>query len=128
MAHAVDGNDRKPVGHGMSALHGDPSLALTHLFVIAVTALPAYEHFGYAHGHETRCLGIPLVPAHEHTETSHTGLNGFKPEVSGSEVKLFIIGRIVRYVHLAILTRDGSVALKDHGCVVIQSCGPALEE
>ena len=69
MAHAVDGNDWKPVGHGMSALHGDPSLALTHLFVIAVTALPAYgggidEHFGSAHGHETRCLGIPLVPAH----------------------------------------------------------------
>ena len=76
MAHTVDGNQRKAVGHGMTALHGGPCLTLSLLFLRCVAALIAdgsgiNEQLGTLKGHQPGSLGIPLIPADEHAQPPH---------------------------------------------------------
>ena len=130
MAHTVDGNQRKAVGHGMTALHGGPCLALPLLFVGSVAALIADgcgvdQQFGSLQRHQPGSLRIPLVPADEHAQTAHRGLYGGEAQVAGGEIEFLVVGRVVGDVHLAILAGNAAVALQHHRGVVIQSrCAP----
>src|ERR1039457_7110933 len=47
-------------------------------------------------------LGIPLVPADERADRSIGCRNRFESEVTGREVKLLVVERIVGDVHLAV--------------------------
>src|ERR1700687_4994998 len=44
---------------------------------------------------EARAFGIPLVPADERGEFSGGGVEGFEAEIAGSEIKFFVVQRIV---------------------------------
>lgn len=117
----------------MTALHGCPCLALTLLLVLGVRRCIAYccridEQFGALQSHQSRCLGVPLVPAYEHAELAHAGLNRAEAEVARCEVELLVVGRVVGDVHLAILAGDRAVAFHDDSRVVIQTRSTALEE
>lgn len=132
-AHPVDSDDRKSVGHSMAAHHGGPRRALALLLLLDVGGFIADgrrvdQNLCPLQGHQARCLWIPLVPADQHTQATHTRVDGTEAEVARSKVKLLVVGRIVGDVHLAILARDGSVALYHHGRVVIETCRAALKE
>src|SRR5437667_1389171 len=51
---------------------------------------------------ETCCLGVPLVPANADADLAVRCLPRLKSQVTGREVKFFVIKRVVRNVHLAI--------------------------
>ena len=133
MTNTVDGNHRKTVGYGMTTLDGRPCLALTLLLFVTVAALITYgggvdEKLGTGKGHQPGGLGIPLVPAHHHAQTTYTGVDGHEPQVAGGEVELLIVGGVVGDVHLAVAAGNAAVSLKHYGGVVIQAGGTTLEE
>ena len=86
------------------------------------------EQLGTLKGHETRCLGVPLVPADEHAQATDTGLDGVETEVAGGEVELLVVARVVGDVHLTVLARYGAVALDDDSRVMVEAGGTTLEE
>src|SRR5690606_14226425 len=51
-----------------------------------------------------------------------------KPEVAGREVELFVVTRIVRDVHLAVLAGVSAPAVEHRGRVVIKPGRAALEQ
>ena len=48
--------------------------------------------------------------------------------VTRSEVELLVIARVVRDVHLTILSCDGAVLFQYNSRIMIQSCGTTLKE
>ena len=133
MANTVDGYDGQSVGNGVTTHYGLPSHALTLLLLWSVARLIAYgcrvdEQFGTLKGHETCCLWIPLIPAYEHAKTSYRGVDGTEAEVARGEIELLVVGRIVGYVHLAILAGYGSVFFEDNSGVVVETCCATLKE
>ena len=72
-------------------------------------------------------FGIPLVPADQRAHAAHAGIESAIAEVAGSEVKLFVIQRVIGDVHLAIEAAQRSVGVEDDGRVVIHA-GRALLE
>ena len=117
----------------MSALNGLPGHALAFLFLGGIGALEADgggidEQVSTLQRHEPGCFGIPLVPAHEHTESAHAGVDGVEAQVAWGEVELLVVGWIVGDVHLAVDAGDVARLLDDHGCVVVEAGGTAFEE
>ena len=86
------------------------------------------EDLSSLQGHETGCLGIPLIPANHDAQTTYRGLNGMETEIARGEVELLVIGRIIGDVHLAIDACDGAILLKHHCCIVVQACCTMLKE
>src|SRR3712207_1240276 len=124
-AYTVYRYDGKPIGNGMPTLYGGPSLTLSLLFFFRVAQRIAYgggidEHFGALQRHEAGCFGIPLIPANEHAQPAHTGVDGVESQVAGREIELLVIGWIIGNVHLAILSGNASVGFYHHGRVVIK--------
>src|SRR6185503_2584807 len=76
---------------------------------------------------ESRRFRKPLVPTNERTEFSIGSVVSLKAEIAGSEIKLLVIKRIVRDVHLAILPGDLAVAVDYDGGVVINAGGALFE-
>lgn len=132
-AHTVDRHDGKAVGYGVSALYGGPCLTLALLLVGSVGEGIADgggvdEQVGTLEGHQTRCLGIPLIPADEHAEATDGGVDGLETEVAGREIEFLVVGGIIRDVHLAVFAGDGAVLVQHYGRVVVQAGSTALEE
>ena len=132
-SYAVDGYDGEAVGDGVAAHDGLPGAPLALLLVGSVLGGIADgsgvdEQVGTLKSHEAGCLGVPLVPADEHAQPAYARLYGVEAEVAGGEVELLVVARVVGYVHLAVAAGYGAVALDDHGGVVVESGGAALEE
>src|SRR6476659_8435394 len=70
---------------------------------------------------EARCFGKPLVPTNEGSHFSVRRIVRFKSKITRSEVKLFIIERVVRYVHLAVYARDLAGCIDNYSCIVIDA-------
>ena len=129
----VDGDDGQTVGDGVTALHCRPRFALTRLLFGRVAAFIADgggidEEFGATKCHKARAFGVPLIPTYLHAETTYAGVDGLEAEIAGGEVEFLVVGGVVGNVHLAIFARDGTVALKDYGGVVVEARCAALEE
>lgn len=132
MTYAVDSHYGEAIGYGMSALHGDPGFALPGLLLRSVGTFEADgcgvdEDFSAGESHDACGFWIPLVPAYEYAETAYRGIDRFEAEVARGEVELLVICGVVGYVHLAVFTGYGAVAVKDDGCVVVESGSAALE-
>jgi hypothetical protein len=80
------------------------------------------------HSRETRGLGVPLIPADQHADAAEAGVPGAKAQVSGSEVELLVVLRVVGDVHLPILPEEPAVGVDDGRGVVIQAFGALLEQ
>ena len=68
------------------------------------------QQLGAGQRHQPRRFRIPLVPAHQHAEFAHRGVDRLEAEVAGREVELLVIRRIVGDVHLAVVPGDAAVA------------------
>ena len=133
VARAVNGDNGKSVGHGVTALYRCPGLALAFLFLGRIATFVADgggvdEEFSTAERHQARTFGVPLVPAHLNAKTADARIDGLEAEVARREVELFVIGGVVGDVHLAVFSSDATVSFKNHGRVVIKSRGAAFEE
>src|SRR5437773_538236 len=74
------------------------------------------------------CFGIPLVPANADTDLATLCFPRLKTEVARREIKLLVIQRIVRDVHLAIFPEKFSVRVNNCGRVVINARPAFLEK
>ena len=133
MSDPVHSDDGETVGDGMTALYELPGVALTGLFLGRVAALIADsggidEYVCSSECHQTGTLGIPLIPADLHAELSYRGLYGAETEVSGSEIELLVVGRVIGDVHLAMETCNSAVTLEHNSRIMIESWSTALEE
>ena len=133
MSHAIDNRHIDSVRDGVAALHRAPGIVLGGPKGLLFARMPANRRGVKQNGCAAqRCqaggFGIPLVPADERPDASHVRLEGPKTEVTGSEVELLIVGRIVRNVHLAIQTDHAPVCVDDGGAVVIHARSAPLED
>ena len=132
-SHSVYSHYRQTVCHGMTSHHGGPCLTLALLLLLGIVG-------GIADGsrvdqdvcalqrHQAGCFRIPLVPAHQYAELAYGSLYRLESEVARGEVELLVIGRVIRNVHLAILSGYASVLFYHYCRIVIQSRSTALEE
>ena len=117
----------------MATHHGLPGHTLALLLVGRVVGIEADgggvdEELGTGKGHETGCLGIPLVPADKDAKTAYGGLDGLEAEVTRGEVELLVIAGVVGDMHLAVFAGNGAVFLEDNGGVMVETGGTALEK
>ncbi len=133
MPYSIDGNDRKTVGYGMTALDELPGIALTGLFLRRITALIADgrgidEDVGTSECHQTCALGIPLIPTDLHAKLTNAGRDGVETEIARREIELLIIGRVIGDVHLTMNACDAAVTLEYNSGIVIEAWSTTLEE
>jgi hypothetical protein len=128
---AVGNSDVASVRDGVAALDGFPGVVL---FVVLglFGGMPTdggwiEKNFRALHRGQTRGFGIPLVPADEDANFAVLRLPGAKAEVARSEIKFFVIKRVVGDMHLAIETEEGTVGIDD-GCGVVVDARSALFE
>ena len=108
----------------MATHDGCPCLTLALFLLVRITAFIADgsgidKHFCSLQSHQPGCLRIPLVPADKHAQPSHTRVDRMKTEVTRCEVELFIVGRIIRDVHLPVLACYATVFFYHYSRVVI---------
>ena len=117
----------------MAALHRDPGLALAGPLVGRVVRVIADgrgvdEQLGPGQGHEPGSLRVPLVPADEHPEPTHPGVDGREAEVPRGEVEFLVIARVVRDVHLAVDAGQAAVRVEHGRGVVVEAGRAPLEQ
>src|SRR5262245_36915535 len=77
---------------------------------------------------QSRRFGIPFIPADAYAGAGVMSVERFEPQVAGREIELFVIERVVGYVHLAVDAGQMSVGVNYHGGVVVKPRGAALEQ
>ena len=70
---------------------------------------------------QPRAFGIPLVPADQRSHTPDAGVESAVAEITGSEVVLFVVERIIRDVHLAVKAAQRPIRIEEDGGVVINA-------
>src|SRR3984893_4798774 len=73
-------------------------------------------------------LRIPLVPANADADLAALRVPRLKAEIARRKIKFFVIKRIVRNVHLAILAQQLAVRVDDCRRVVIHARAASLEQ
>ena len=132
MTHAIDRRDVNSVSDGVTALNGLPSIALRRAVLFFLVRMPAdgrriKQNVCASKRRQPRAFRVPLIPADQSSDLPYADIERAKAEVARREVKLFVISRIIRYVHLAIDASRLAFAVNDDCAVVIKPCGAALE-
>ncbi len=132
-ADAIRHRDVHSVGDGVGALDGAPRVVLRVTVFRLLVWVPANcggieQHVGALRSREPRAFWIPLVPAHQRAELSEVRLERFEAEIARCEVKLFVIERVVRYVHLAIHAVELAAGIDDGRSVVVETGRPPLKQ
>ncbi len=68
-----------------------------------------------------------MVPADEYAEASQRRVDWLESEVARREIEFLVICRVIRNVHLAVDARTASVAVENHGGVVVKTGSATLE-
>jgi hypothetical protein len=69
-----------------------------------------------------------LIPADAKADLALRGGPSLETQIARGEIKLFVIGRIVGDMHLAILADDLAAGANEDRRVVIKTGGPLLEK
>jgi hypothetical protein len=85
------------------------------------------ENISSLQGGQARAFGIPLVPADQRSHAAIFSIEGLEAEIARSEVKLLVIKRIVRNVHLAIEAFGAAVGVKNDCGVVVEAARATLK-
>src|SRR4249919_2555459 len=107
MADAIYHADKNAICDRMCPLDGAPGVMLHGAELGFLVGMPAdrggiKENIGALQGSQARAFGIPLVPTDESAHAAILGVKGLEAEITGREIELLVIERIVRDMHLAI--------------------------
>src|SRR5258706_303187 len=116
----------------MTALDRAPGVQLLRPVGRLLAGMPAdrrgiEQHARALQGGEPCSLRVPLVPADQGPDLADLGVEGLESEVTGREVELLVVRRVVGDVHLAIEPGYRAIAVNDDRTVVIQPGSPLLE-
>jgi hypothetical protein len=106
-AYTIHDRDIDAVGNRMRALNRAPGVMLGDAEFGLLRWMPAdcggieQDRCALERG-EASTFGKPLIPADERAQATSTSVEGTESEVAGSEIKFFVIERIVGDVHLAV--------------------------
>src|SRR5438128_2672723 len=133
MTDPIRGCDITAIRNRMTALNYLPSgmLCCTEFFLFAW--MPAdgcwvKNNLRAPQCRKPRRFRIPLVPANADADLSLRRFPCLKPQITRSEVKLFVVKGIVGNMHLAIFTEQFAVRVDNCGCVVIDAGAALLEK
>src|SRR3990172_7767462 len=130
---AVHRRDIDPVGDRMGALDQLPGLALVFRHLARLVEDPAdggriEKYLRARQGRQSSGLGKPLVPANQPRDFCVPRLKSREAQVAGGEIEFFVVERVVRDMHLAILAGDGAVGVDYHRGVVVDPGRAFFEE
>ena len=113
----------------MRALNGLPGVELPrsiHRFLVRMPPDCGWikQHVRPTHTGKPRAFRIPLIPAHKSADSAVLSIEIQKTRVAWSEIKFFIIQRIVRDVHLAVDAKQSAVRVQNRGRIVMQTRAP----
>ena len=133
MADSIGNGDITTIGHCMAALNRLPGAVLPLAVLFFFRRMPAdggriKNDFGALHGRQPRGFRIPLIPADQHPDFSVARLPRSKSEIARSEIKLFVVERVVGNMHFPIQSQHRAISINDGGAVVINSRGSLLED
>src|SRR5690554_3768308 len=132
-ADAVDGGDVDAVRDGVASLNSLPSVALHGVllgafFVDGADGGGVDQDFGAFHRGEACRFGVPLVPADQDADLRVLGFEDFVSAVSGGEVELLEVERVVRDVRFTVRAHVGAVGVQHGGGVEVETgCGFFIE-
>src|SRR6202034_3104188 len=120
------------VRDGMRSLNCLPRgmLALAeHLFFARMPAdcSRIEENLSATESGQTSGFRVPLVPANQHADRRKSSLPGPESQVPGSEIEFLIKERVIRNMHLSILTKAAAVRIDDRSRVMVTPRRPPLE-
>src|ERR1700723_110653 len=132
-AHPVYDRDIDSVRDGVTALNRFPGVELRCAEFRFLCRMPAdargiENYLRTTKRHRPRALRVPLIPADLHADAAAVYVERRKTEVTRGEVKLLVVQRVVRDVHLAISAQERSVGVNHRAGVVVQARGAALEQ
>ena len=85
------------------------------------------QNIGALQSREPRTLGIPLIPANQRAHLADRRVKRAKAQVARSEIKFFVIERIVGNVHLAVDSPQAPASINDSSRIVIHAGGALFE-
>src|SRR5205823_7260186 len=90
-------------------IYGAPGIELLPPVGVLLGRMPAdgrgiEQDGGTLQGGETSAFGIPLVPADQRADASHTRVERAEAQIAGREIELLVVRRVVGDVHLAVHT------------------------
>src|SRR5208282_1310514 len=130
---AVDCRDEHAVGDRVAALNRLPRVDLLGADFFRLAMPPSdgrriEKNLRTGHRGQPRRLGEPLIPAYERADRTARGRMRDEIEIAGSEVKFFVVARVVGDVHLAVAADDFAGLVDDGGGVVINAGRAPLED
>ena len=134
MADAIDRGDEAAVGDGVAALHRFPGGMLGVAVFRFLRRMPAdrgriKKNLGAAQSSLGARLRDTIDPSRRRRRCCRAASARLsKAEVARGEIKLLVIRRVIRDVHLAILPEQLAVGADDRGGVVVKAGGAFLEE
>ncbi len=86
------------------------------------------EEFGPGKRHQPGCFRVPLVPADQYPEPADRCVDRGEIRIARGEVEFLIVRRIIRDVHLAIFAGNGTIPVKDHRGIMVESRRAPLKQ
>jgi hypothetical protein len=131
-ADAIDDSHIGAIGDGVGTLNGFPGIELGSAKLRFLVRMPAdaggiKDNLRALERGDARTFGIPLVPTDLHADAGEFGVEVEKAEIAGSEIKFFVVERIVGNVHLAIFAEVGAIGIENGAGVVVNAGGAAFE-
>src|SRR5437762_1663849 len=132
VSHTVHGYNIDSVGDGMASLDSFPGGVLGDAVFRLLAGMPSNssrieKQLCSMQDGEPGRLGIPLAPADQNPDSGVARVPGVQPEVSRSEIELFVIQRVIGNVHLSIFPHKPAVGI-ENGCRVVVEAGRAALE
>src|SRR6266481_5584266 len=117
----------------MRALDGFPGVELRGADLRFFVRMPAdaggiKNNLSAAESGYARTFRIPLIPADLHADFAILCLEIGEAEIAGSEIKFFVVERVVGNMHLAVFAEEAAVGIENGAGVVVDAGGAAFEE
>src|SRR5437773_3298373 len=133
VADSIHHRDIAAIRNRVTALHRFPSGILGGAEFFLLGRMPSdrrriKQDLRSAQSGQSRGFRIPLVPANADANFPMRGWPRLETKIAGSEIKLFVIKRVIRDMHLAVLTQVLPVSIDDDRGVMINASGPFFEK
>src|SRR5271157_439325 len=122
--HAIHRRHINPVRHRMCPLNRPPRIQLRRAKLRLLVRMPSNarrikNHLCSAHRRNPRTLRIPLVPADLHANPRILRIKIQKSQIPRRKIKLFVVQRIIRYMHLPVFPQVSPIRIQNRACVVV---------